>query len=65
METKEERSDTTIGIEKTTLAEFRKQKVKFQFYIGEQISDDYFLNKLLKSFKRYELTFEIKEKIEA
>jgi len=50
---------TTLGVERETLEDFKQQKLKFQVFIKKEINDDEFLKKLLKSFKKYDYVFEI------
>lgn len=59
------RTITTLGIEKNTMEDFKKEKLKFQAYIGKKVNDDCFLKILVKSFKkRYSPVFEINKTIE-
>lgn len=45
-----ERTDTTIGVSRDTLAEFKEAKIKFMALAGKEVSDDFFEKKLIKHF---------------
>ena len=60
----EKNNRTTMEIAKDTLGEFKRAKLNLQAIIGEEINNDEFLKKLIKSFNRYDVVFELKKEID-
>lgn len=62
--TEQKNEDTTLGITRNTLDEFKKLKLKVQAVFEKEMHDDYFLRFLIKYFnKRNKEIFEIVESI--
>lgn len=60
-----ENENTTLGITRNTLEEFKKLKLKLQAIFEKEMNDDYFLKFLIRYFnERNKETFEILDGIE-
>lgn len=58
-----ENNDTTIGCLKDTLEDFKKLKLQYQAFIEAEVDNDSFLRLLLKSFRKFNIIFEIKKEL--